>query len=246
MGIIKEAAKEYFSLPIQMELIESEQGTERFHAAWRITYSPTDEQITSSPSSPIGRSSSNVMNVPSLDLDRLSDYNHNQSRRSTDDGTSRMVMLSGSHCGSTDTTTESQQQQQQQQPRCPFAHHHQGGGMTEQKTSSSSIPISHHPTSRHSMEMEVPGRCSPPITQQQQGGVTLNVQNFKRIFPFHVAINHHMQIIQVGSKLAHIFNHCLSQQPHIGQYFTLNHPSIASPWNWHELAKMQDIGVELT
>lgn len=230
VGVVKKGAQKYFNREVNMDLTVSETLTKSkfaYHGVWRISnvgYDSSDEDSTIS-----------------------------------EDDTS--LHLSSSW------RSEVSMSDAADTPRCPFRHTATISTMSTPTSaplpstlSMSSImsasglnpPVSlrlpRHPSYLPSGSLLSTSKVSTPRTHRskslQQNGVSIDAKTTCRVFPFHVAISYHMQIIQLGTKMSHMLKQHQIQAMHlpVGEMFSL---AVADEyiWSWKELVKLQDTSI---
>lgn len=85
-------------------------------------------------------------------------------------------------------------------------------------------------------------------TPTRTASVGMSPSIFKHVFPFHIVIDRHLEIIQLGDKLEELIQSkwCI---PHVLHHPIADNFDIASPkffkWNWEELCKLNRSPIEL-
>lgn len=204
VGMVKEAAKEYFDQDIVMELVMSEdlEGSNFvYHAIWRL------RDIGKEP--------------------ERNPYNYEGSVDAT-------LIKSKPDAWVAQMEGLMELDEQTLQPRCPF--HHMAKSENKKRAR---LYNSSDSASTCEGNCEEASKASSTSTSSSNG-YSIGATSFKRIFPFHVVVNQQMQIVQIGNKLAEIFdkNEVKILGMPISEIFSLA-VSDKYPWSWPGLRKLQ-------
>lgn len=133
--------------------------------------------------------------------------------------------------------------------RCPFSGETVSFDSKDLKESLASI--GHPPIPTHSIASAVPP--SVPLSPQSKSSaphIGLSPQNTSAIFPFHFVINQDMKIIQVGKKLSplllnksiHSFDSIINH--HVDEFLSIHQLPFAE-WTWRKVEELSEVSIEL-
>lgn len=223
VGVVKASARKYFDRDVTLELILSEKPEKSefaYHGVWRVGnvgFDLSDDDET--------------LAEDDLSLGLSSSWPTEASLHDSDVGV----------------------------PRCPF--HHSATATSPPMPSMAATLAAHgHPpalslsmAARHRLPSQSTVTTSKPSTPRAHrtkslyhSGVGMDHRTLTRVFPFHVALNAHLQIVQVGAKMAALLRRCevSPQWLPVGEIFSLAVTDDYS-WQWSEVLRLQDSPVTL-
>jgi hypothetical protein len=137
------------------------------------------------------------------------------------DDTQRWKLSPNAQAGSTNIVEAVNFESVQMPPKCPFT----GKQLKRTETSSTVVPDSSYTAS---------------LAADQQVGMSL--QKMREVFPFHVLVDRHFSIVQVGHSLPSLLSTSTEdfQGRHIQEFLDISRPVLGTSWDWKALNKLAD------
>lgn len=241
IGCVKEAAKVYFHLDVELDPVFQQLNDNTLHAAWRIII----VNQAAEPNSPKKRAKFEHVNLitnppnTEVEFDRAAITTESSTSTSNFNDMMDKAKATGKCPFSHMASNKPSAIKLQNPPPFPLRKPMVVGDDMNSLDGSETSTTGESSSSQDSSFERVP--CSYNIG--------LSPHRLKDAFPFHLVINHKLQIIQVGDKLARLIleNNQFAKilQSPVSEFFGIAIPP-NYPWDWKQLIKLEDTTVELT